>query len=192
MVQQRDGQGRPTGALEWSPLRTHAPLITNLKVTYQGYSYSTSPRTIARCVGLVDNQGKDHIASLNSGQAFAPFNAVEEGPALYLGFSSPFPEGEWVQVLLNVAEEVQSSGRPPLSIGSTGTVAVGRHCGYPTGLGASENVVIWAFSDRKAISPAPSLGRVRTGCGLVRQDLPGEMRAETRPSPSLKAQKSSH
>jgi hypothetical protein len=102
----------------WSEPRTHAPLITSLVITYSGYSSTSPTMTIPRCLSRVDDTGRDHAPALAVGQPFAPFDAVEEGPALYLGFSLAFPAGEWVQILLDVAEEVQ----PSLKAGEGSTI----------------------------------------------------------------------
>jgi hypothetical protein len=95
----------------WSEPRTHAPLVTSLVITYSGYSSASPARMILRCLRRVDAIGCNHAPALAAGQPFAPFNAREKGPALYLGFSLAFPAGEWVQILLDVAEEVQPSSK---------------------------------------------------------------------------------
>jgi hypothetical protein len=95
----------------WSEPRTHAPLVTSLVITYSGYSSASPARMILRCLSRVDEIGRNHAPALAAGQPFAPFDAREKGPALYLGFSLAFPAGEWEQILLDVAEEVRPSSK---------------------------------------------------------------------------------
>jgi len=90
---------------QWLPLKTHAPLISNLKVGYSGYTASTiGPRSITHCRSQVDGLVKDHSPALEDEEPFAPFCASEKDPALYLGFRQAFPVEEWIQLLLDVDE----------------------------------------------------------------------------------------
>jgi hypothetical protein len=97
---------------QWVPPQTHAPVISNLKVGYSGYSEPESAATaITRCCSYVDGTWRDHGAF---GERFSPFAAAEEGLAFYLGFQPAFPPGEWMQLLLDVEERIGTSGARPI------------------------------------------------------------------------------
>lgn len=98
-----------SGVQTWTEPRTHKPLITSLKVAYQGYNPLSQPNPNPMCVSRVDNIGRDHQPNLIAGTPFTPFTAKDEGPALYLGFSAAFPADQWMQLLFDVAEDVRTS-----------------------------------------------------------------------------------
>ncbi len=96
-------------ANSWIPPRTHAPLIRKLGVTFGNYSVSSGdPRPIQRCWSKVDGMGRDHSQVLTAGKPFSPFSAKEEGPALYVGFKRRFPQGKWIQLLLDMDQEAET------------------------------------------------------------------------------------
>jgi len=96
--------------------RNCAPLAKQLKVTYRGYTpHAIGPNLITHCRSRVDGMGQNHASKLAAEKPVVPFNAREEGPALYMGFDDEkaFPAGEWIQILLDVNEEAVTSGTLP-------------------------------------------------------------------------------
>ncbi len=88
--------------------QTYAPHVKALRISYSGYSESLSERALTQRHSFVDDAWRPHAAG-----AFAPFSAMEEGPALYLGFSPGFPVDSWIQLLLDVIESDESAEQAP-------------------------------------------------------------------------------
>jgi hypothetical protein len=101
---------RETGSYTFTAAKTYAPLIRTLGVRYSNYGSTIAERDLPLCRSRVDGAVRDHTKEVTAGTSFAPFAAAEEGPALYLGFQLAFPEGEWIQLLLDVVEQEESSG----------------------------------------------------------------------------------
>jgi len=104
---------------EWLPLKTHAPLVGNFKVSYDDYTEEKPDGPIGRYGSRVDGAWREPGDESGS---FSPFRATEEGPALYLGFQhlylgllqQAFPAGAWIQLLLDVDEEKEPWAARPV------------------------------------------------------------------------------
>ncbi len=102
-----------TGSYTFTEAKTYIPLIKKLVVSYTGYGATIAKKDITLCRSQVDSVEKSHTAELAAPKPVAPFSADEEGPALYLGFQKAFPAGKWMQVLLDVDEDADTSGALP-------------------------------------------------------------------------------
>ena len=107
----------------WTPQVTFAPVMQNLKVkTDYTLRRKKDFRAVEHLFSRVDETWRllagpsddpkpfDKPISSKDLDAKAvkpplrPFDAADEGPALYLGFERAFPAGEWIRLLLDVDE----------------------------------------------------------------------------------------
>jgi hypothetical protein len=105
----------PSGTTVWSAPAVLAPSIGNLKLSYGGFSSSAALRPLATLYRSLDNRLDCHSFAGAAGQ-FSPFSGNADFPAIYLGFSAPFPANEWLQILLDVDEERNGDREFPLMI----------------------------------------------------------------------------
>jgi hypothetical protein len=97
-------RNRERGDYIFHEAKTYAPLIKELKVTYNGYQSIIDEKDVALCRSQVDRVVRDHAPDRAAGKAFGPFCAAYEGPALYLGVQPGFPAGQWIQMLLDLEQ----------------------------------------------------------------------------------------
>lgn len=90
----------------WVPPTVSAPLFKNLSMTLS-YTQAASPSVVLeRVAGSVDGSGTDYSKDLQAGKGFSPFKADDEGPSCYLGFDRAFPPERWIQIRMDVDEDV--------------------------------------------------------------------------------------
>jgi hypothetical protein len=89
--------------------KTYPPFIGKLKVSFDNYHPpGTEARSIEYCCSKVDEAIRHHTDDLAADTVIQPFDADENGPAVYFGFKQAFPAGKWVQLLVDVDEETGS------------------------------------------------------------------------------------
>ena len=107
----------------WTPQVTFAPVMQNLKVkTDYTLRRKMDFRAVEHLFSRVDETWRLLAGPLDDPQTFdrpisskdldakavkpplRPFDAADEGPALYLGFERAFPAGQWIRVLFDVEE----------------------------------------------------------------------------------------
>ncbi|HSB71328.1 MAG TPA: putative baseplate assembly protein [Candidatus Methylomirabilis sp.] len=108
-----------TGGFTFTPARTYPPLVRDLTVSYEGYGSRMEDHPVSSCLSLADEATRNHDPELAAGTPFSPFSATDpstdRGSALYLGFHQAFPAGEWIQLLLDAAEEEDAPGDTPIT-----------------------------------------------------------------------------
>jgi hypothetical protein len=100
---------KTTGSYTFIPGRTYVPFIRRVVVSYSKFDSTLGQRKILQGWSQVDEMFRSHSMELAEEIAFAPFTAAAEGPALYLGFQPAFPAEKWIQLLLDVVEEGETT-----------------------------------------------------------------------------------
>ncbi len=85
----------------WKAPEVRAPSISKMKAFYSGLPVSSKAEHSLTGIHCLVNQS---LSAVDASGEFSPFAGPFDFPALFLGFSKPFPEGEWVQLLLEVDE----------------------------------------------------------------------------------------
>lgn len=105
------------------PPEIHAPVITQLTVTFADYDVVLGPRRPQFCFNRVDQRWRDLGRELTRGRTIAPFTGTVEEQALYAGFMpldvslgrAAFPPGAWLQLRIDVDEGEQMVDVPAVS-----------------------------------------------------------------------------
>jgi hypothetical protein len=98
-----------TGAdrvVTWVPPTVSAPLFKNFGLTLSYTQTASHPAALAHVAGMVDGSTTDYSKDIQTGKRFSPFKADDEGPACYLGFDGAFPPERWIQIRMDVDEDV--------------------------------------------------------------------------------------
>lgn len=95
--------------LTWVPPKLYAPIISHLEIQLDVSEAATADKRLSGMMGSVDYRYKDYSGDLAKGKVVSPFLADEEGPACYLGFAKAFPAGKWIQVRIDVDEDVKTA-----------------------------------------------------------------------------------
>jgi hypothetical protein len=90
----------------WIPPTLSAPLFKNFGLTLSYTQAASPPAVLAHVAGSVDSSETDYSKDRKDGKSFSPFKADDEGPSCYLGFDSAFPSERWIQIRMDVDEDV--------------------------------------------------------------------------------------
>lgn len=113
-------------ATQLLPPSIYPPVVEQISVQYSRYYAREYLQLIDRCVSKTDAALRNHAADLAQARVFRPFTTSvemlegESNPALYVGFNPldatvtkpAFPQNEWIQLRVDVDEDVETAGQP--------------------------------------------------------------------------------